>query len=44
MTEDRAHDKSRRPDLPGFEGTWAAFDDLIKKGEAIVEKRKPDEE
>jgi hypothetical protein len=42
MAEDRAHDKSRQPDLPGFEGTWGAFDDLIKKGEALADKPKPD--
>lgn len=27
-------------DMPGFEGTMGAFNSLIKKGEAIVEKRK----
>ena len=28
-------------DIPGFEGTMAAFNNLIKSGEAIIEKRKP---
>jgi len=28
-------------DMPGFEGTMAAFNNLIKSGQSIVEKRKP---
>jgi hypothetical protein len=44
MAKDRANDSSRRPDLPGFEGTWAAFDSLIKKGESIVDKRKEEDQ
>ena len=36
--------ESRPADMPGFEGTWASFDSLIKKGNAIVEKRKSNEE
>jgi len=27
-------------DIPGFEGTMAAFGNLIKSGQSIVEKRK----
>ena len=32
-------------DMPGFGGTMAAFDSLIKSGEKVIDKRKkPDEE
>lgn len=36
----RENNPARRPDIPGFEGTWHAFDNLIKSGEAIIAKRK----
>ena len=29
-------------DMPGFEGTSAAFGNLIKRGQAIVDKRTED--
>lgn len=32
--------KPKRDQIPGFEGTTAAFDSLIKSGEAIIKKRK----
>ena len=37
-------DFSQGKDLPGFEGTTAAFGNLIKSGNAIVKKRKEKEE
>jgi hypothetical protein len=33
-----------RADMPGFEGTAAAFGNLIKSGNAIVKKRKSKDE
>ena len=36
----RENNPARKPDIPGFEGTWHAFDNLIKSGEAIVAKHK----
>lgn len=40
----RENNPARRPDLPGFEGTTASFESLIKSGEAIIAKRKRSEE
>jgi len=30
-------------DIPGFEGTMAAFNNLIKSGQSIVNKRKEED-
>jgi hypothetical protein len=35
------NNKDFSKDMPGFEGTSAAFGNLIKSGQSIVEKRKP---
>lgn len=36
----RENNPARRPNLPGFQDTPAAFESLIKSGEAIIAKHK----